>query len=256
MTTTTTRSAPSPEVVALGRARVELAAAFRAAADFGFNEGIDNHFSLALPGRADRFLLNPFGPSWDELRASDLLVVDADGSIVEGTGWAEPTAFFIHSRVHLARPDARCVMHTHMPYATALTLTVEGFDPLLSQNSLRFLGHRMAVLPTYGGRALDSAEGDRIAAAVGDGARVVFLANHGIVVIGETVATALRDLYMLERACQVQVLAMSTGGTLRRVEADVAAMAAEQLDAERLQAPQFFDAVCRHLDRELPGYRV
>ena len=119
------------------RARVELAMVFRSAVMHGFHEGIDNHFSLAVPGEPGRFLLNPYGPHWSELRASDLLVVDEAGNVI-GDGEAEASAFFIHSRLHLAHPDAACVLHTHMPYATALALTETGFETRLSQNSVRF----------------------------------------------------------------------------------------------------------------------
>src|SRR3954447_24319921 len=104
----------------LRQARIDLAAAFRAAALHGYNEGIDNHFSYAVPGRDDLFLLNRYGPHWSEMRPSDLLTVNVDGELVEGEGEWETTAFMIHRAVHRSRPDARCVFHTHMPYATAL----------------------------------------------------------------------------------------------------------------------------------------
>ena len=107
-------------------ARVELAAALRAAALYGFNEGIDNHFSLAVPGRGDCFLLNPYGPHWSELRASDLLTIGLGGERLAGAGELDITAFTIHLGAHRARPDAHCVLHTHMPYATALTMTESG----------------------------------------------------------------------------------------------------------------------------------
>ncbi len=236
------------------RARVELAAAFRAAVLHGFHEAIDNHFSLAVPGHPGRFLLNPFGPHWSEMTASQLLVVDEAGN-VEGPGEAETSAFVIHSRLHRARPDAACVLHTHMPYATALALTEGGFDTQLSQNSVRFHG-RYTLLPTYGGRAIDEAEGDRMAAAVADGVRVVLLANHGVLVIGESVAHAWYDLYYFERACMAQVLAQSTGQPLRRLSEDLATMAAKQFEEERDDAHRFFHAVRRQVDRALPGYEA
>src|SRR4051794_27169650 len=96
-------------------ARADLAAALRLAVRFGLNEGIDNHFSLAVPGEANRFLLNPWGLHWSEVRASDLLVVDEGGGLVSGRVAPEPTAFYIHARTHRASPRAACVLHTHMP---------------------------------------------------------------------------------------------------------------------------------------------
>jgi ribulose-5-phosphate 4-epimerase/fuculose-1-phosphate aldolase len=233
-------------------ARIELAAAFRAAVLHGYHEAIDNHFSVVVPGQAGRFLLNPFGPHWSELTASRLLVVD-EGGVVEGEGEADPSGFFIHSRLHRARPDATCVFHTHMPYATALALTEAGFDTRLSQNSVRFHG-RYALVSTYGGLAHDEAEGDRLAAAVADGVRVVLLANHGVLVVGESIAHAWYDLYYFERACMAQVLAQSTGQALRRLSDDVARMTAKQLDEDRTGAHRLFAAVRRQVDLALPGY--
>jgi len=146
-----------------------------------------------------------------------------------------------------------CVLHTHMPYATALALTEAGFDSQLSQNSVRFHG-RYAVMPTYGGLVIDDAEGDRLAAAVTDGVRVVLLANHGVLVVGESLARAWYDLYFFERACMAQVLAQSTGLSLRRLPDDVAELTAKQFDEDRENAHHFFHAVRRQVDRDLPGY--
>jgi ribulose-5-phosphate 4-epimerase/fuculose-1-phosphate aldolase len=234
------------------RARVELAMVFRAAELHGFHEGIDNHFSLAVPGEPGRFLLNPYGQHWSELRASDLLVVDEAGTVV-GEGEAESSAFFIHSRLHLAHPDAACVLHTHMPYATALALTETGFETRLSQNSVRFHG-RYALMPDYGGLVDDAVEGDRLAEAVADGVRVVLLPNHGVLVVGESLARAWEDLYFFERACMVQVLAQSTGQPLRLMDIDVAELTVKQYDGEVGKAEALLAATRRLVDRELPGY--
>src|SRR5262249_35187656 len=145
------------------------------------------------------FLLNPWGLHWDEVRASDLLVVDAAGKVVSGTAEAEASAFFIHSRIHLGNPKAACVLHTHMPYATALTTLSNGRLEPISQSVMRVWG-QIGYLDEYNGLVLDHAEGDRITAALA-GKRVLFLANHGVIVIGESVAIAFNDLYHLERAC-------------------------------------------------------
>ena len=117
-------------------AKRQLAAAFRAAAHHGFNEGIDNHFSLAVPGHDDLFLLNRYGPHWSEITEHDILTIDFDGRVVDGDGEWETSAFLIHRGCHRARPSARAVFHTHMPYATALSMTVGGFDTKLSQNAM------------------------------------------------------------------------------------------------------------------------
>jgi ribulose-5-phosphate 4-epimerase/fuculose-1-phosphate aldolase len=231
-------------------ARVELAALFRACALHDLHEGIDNHCSLAVaPGR---FLLNPYGPHWSELRASDLLEVD-DAGRVHGAGEAETTAFFLHWRLHTAHPDARCVVHTHMPWATALACTMGGFETRLSQNAARYHG-RITFHHAYGGRIVDASEGDALAAAVADGVRVVLLGNHGVLVVAESVAHAWYDLYFLERAAQVQVLA-AQAGELRLMPEPTAALTAAQFDEERaLHAVPQWEAVKRRLDRENPGH--
>src|SRR6185503_19754898 len=163
----------STDVDVIRQAKIDLAACFRAAAMHGFNEGIDNHFSLAVPGRDDLFLLNRYGPHWSELRASDILTIDLDGNVVDGEGEWEMSAFLIHRGVHQARATARCVFHTHMPYATAVALTSGGFAD-----------------------AAD--EGGRIGAAVKDDITVVMMENHGVLVIGQDVADAWHKLYFLE----------------------------------------------------------
>ena len=232
-------------------ARVELAAALRAAALYGFNEGIDNHFSLAVPGRDDCFLLNPYGPHWSELRASDLLTIGLGGERLAGEGKLDLTAFTIHLGAHRARPDAHCVLHTHMPYATALAMTEGGLDTRASQNAMYFHG-RIARL-SYGGLAEAEEEGARIAEALTDGVTVLLMDNHGVLVVGQSVADAWHQLYFLERACQVQVLAQSTGSPLMQVPEAVAAQTAAQVRGVGGQA-ELFAAVRRELDRVNPGY--
>ena len=234
------------------RSRVDLAAALRWAVRLGFHEGICNHFSAVVPGEDDRFLINPHGFHWSEVRASDLVEVDADGNAMDGREPPEPTAFFIHRLV----PDAKVVLHTHMPYATALTMLENGrLEPTL-QTSLKFYD-AIAYDDLYNGLALDDSEGERIAAALRTGKRVAFLANHGVVVTGRTIAHAFDDLYYLERACQAQVIAMSTGQTMRRIPQDVARMTADQMasDSERAQAVRHFESLKRLLDRDEPDYR-
>ena len=190
------------------QARIDLAAAFRLAERLDLHEGVCNHFSLMLPD-GKRFLLNRYGLHWSEVSASNLLTVDAAGKVLEGEGEIEKTAFYIHSRIHLANPRAACVLHTHMPYATAITITEPGRLEMVEQNALRFHGD-IAYDDTYNGLVVDQAEGDRLAGVLGS-KRVMFLANHGVLVAGATVAEAFDSLYYLERAARVQVLARATG---------------------------------------------
>lgn len=238
------------------RSRVDLAAALRWAVRMGFHEGICNHFSAVIPGETDRFLINPHGYHWSEIRASDLVEVDSDGNALDGREPPEPTAFFIHYHIHRLVPNAKVVLHTHMPYATALTMLEDGrLEPTL-QTALKFYD-AIAYDDLYNGLALDDSEGERIAAALGTGKRVAFLANHGVVVTGGSIAHAFDDLYYLERACQAQVIAMSTGRPMRRIPQDVARMTADQMmsDPERGQAVRHFEALKRLLDRDEPDYR-
>lgn len=230
---------------ALARLRTDLALGLRAAAHHGLSEGVCNHFSVALPGDDSRFLINPRGLHWSEVRADDIVLVDADGALLAGRHPVEPTAMFIHAAVHRIALKA-CVMHTHMPYATALTLTAaRALDPSLSQTAMRFHG-RLAIDAQYNGLALDRGEGERIARAMA-GADVVFLGNHGVIVCGERVDYAYDDLYYLERACMAQVLAQSTGQRLLPVAAEVASRVAQQSQGERLQSELFFESLRRRL---------
>jgi len=232
--------------------RVELAAAFRIAARLGMHEGICNHFSLALTDDGREFLVNPHGYRFGELRARDLLRVKVDGKVVSGDGAVEPSALFIHGRMHIARPETRCILHSHMPYATALTSVEAGRLEPINQNALRFTD-QVAYDDDYGGLALDDAEGDRIAAAMG-GKRILFMANHGVVTVGPSVATAFDDLYYLERACQNQVLAMATGRPLKRVPEEQIRATLTEFASYENQAELHFAALRRMRDREEPEY--
>jgi ribulose-5-phosphate 4-epimerase/fuculose-1-phosphate aldolase len=223
--------------------RNDLALALRAAAHHGLGEGVCNHFSLALPQRPEWFLLNPRGLHWSEVQGHDIVLVDAHGQRLAGAHPIEPTAMFIHAAVHRIAGKS-CVLHTHMPYATALTLTdLRALDTTLSQNAMRFHG-RVAADAQYNGLALDAGEGERIARAM-QGADVVFLGNHGVIVCGEQIAWAFDDLYYLERACMHQVLAQSTGRPLQPVRPELAARVAAQTMGERLQSDLFFESLRR-----------
>jgi ribulose-5-phosphate 4-epimerase/fuculose-1-phosphate aldolase len=238
-------NALDPGGPAVRRLREDLALALRAAAHHGLAEGVCNHFSVELPDGSGRFLLNPRGLLWGEVGADDVVLVDAQGTRLAGRHEVEPTAMFIHAAVHRLCRKA-CVLHTHMPFATALALTADRvLDTTLSQNAMRFHG-RVAADAQYRGLALDAAEGERIARAMG-GADVAFLGNHGVVVAGARIDHAYDDLYYLERACMAQVLAQSTGRPLAPAEAALAARVRDQTLGERTQSELFFEALRRRL---------
>ena len=233
-------------------ARVDLAAAFRLAVRMDLHEGVCNHFSFMLAD-GKRFLLNRYGLHWSEVTASNLLTLDAEGNVLEGEGEYEKTAFYIHSRIHLAHPRARCVLHTHMPYATVLTLIENGRVEMVEQNALRFYDD-IAYDDTYNGLVVDNAEGDRLARALGT-KRVMFLANHGVIVVGPSVAEAFDLLYYLERACRLQVLARSMHAKLREVRPEVVRETYRLLLADSPKyASAHFNALKRILEREEPDY--
>ena len=233
----------------VAKLRAELALALRAADYHGLAEGVCNHFSMELPDGSGRFLLNPRGLLWREIGPDDIVMIDVQGNRLAGRHAVEPTAMHIHAAIHRLGGKA-CVMHTHMPIATALTLTHDRLlDTRLSQNAMRFHG-RVASDPHYNGFALDTREGERIARAMGN-ADIVFLGNHGVVVCGSRIDYAYDDLYYLERACMVQVLAASTGRPLMPVAETLAAYVGEQSNGERLQSELFFEA----LRRQLPAPR-
>ena len=214
---------------AVSEARAELAACFQLAAQYGFEEGICNHFSAVVPGHDNLFFVNPYGYAFSEITASRLLICDFDGHVVAGEGKPEATAFYIHARLHRLKPRVKAAFHTHMPNATALCL-LEG-PPLLwlGQTALKFYG-RTAVDENYNGLALDDSEGDRIAQTIGD-ADIVFLKNHGVLVAGESIAEAWDDLYYLERAAEVQLKAMNSNCPLKAVPHEVAQRTYEQMRA-------------------------
>ncbi len=242
----------------LQEARVDLAAALRWAVRYNLHEGVDNHFSLAVPDedgviRGNRFLINPFGWHWSEITASSLVLCDADGNVLEGDNDVEDTAFYIHSRIHINVPNAVAVMHTHMPYTTALTLLDEGRLEMCEQNALAFYD-RIAYDDEYAGLALDCDEGDRIASKMGH-CRILMMGNHGVTVTGPSITDAFNDLYYLERSCMFQVLARSTGKPLSRLSDNVILKTASQLVDEMPKvADRHFKALKRILAKEQPEY--
>jgi ribulose-5-phosphate 4-epimerase/fuculose-1-phosphate aldolase len=236
-------------------ARIDLAAALRLAVTNGFHEGIDNHFSLATPDNQNSFLLNPYGLHWSEVRASDLLEVDFEGQVVSGAGIADRTAVCIHGPIH--RRGFACVLHTHMPFATALTQLEDMTVEMVGQTALGFYGD-IAYDYAYDGLALDVAEGERMAEIMGKHS-VLMLANHGVIVCGKSVAEAFNSLYFLERACQTQILAMSTGKPMRRLSPQLAEKTRHQinhlqLSGEKNPCDYHFAALKRLLDRREPDY--
>ena len=226
--------------------RKDLAAAYRWCERCGFHEGVDNHLSVMISSSPPRFLINPRGRHWARMTPDSLIVIDEDGNTVEGDGAPLKTGFTIHTGIHLTHPKATCVFHTHMPYATALTAIRGGELKQVHQNSTRFLG-QCAYDRGFNGLAFDTDEGHRMAKVMGNKS-VLFLGNHGVVVVGDAVATTLDDLYYLEKACQIQVLAMSTGEDLAEIPPEMAKVTAKQFANRSASAELFLDEIKRILD--------
>jgi len=181
------------------------------------------------------------------------VIADGEGNVVEGSRPVEATAFHIHGRIHAGNPRATVLLHTHMPYATALTSLNGGRIEMCTQNAFRFW-NRIAYDDEYCGVALSAAEGDRMCRAMGD-KDILFLRNHGVIVSGRSVAKAWDDLYYLERAAMVQVLAMQTGRPLHVIDETLARRTAMQIAEDTEQAGLHFEALKRLLDRDEPGWR-
>ena len=238
-------------------AKVQLAAALRMATLHELEEGIDNHFTVTLPGRNDQFLILPFGIHWSEARASDMMVFDESGRTIEGEGVVELSARCIHAPIHRIT-GRRVVFHTHQTWAVALNMLKDNRVVPASQTAA-FYGDLIAYDDDYQGTADFPTEGERLARLMGGGKKIVFLKNHGILVAADTIAQAYKLLYKMERVCRAQVLAMSTGKELnvlsREVIDAVLAPAPEESHSGEERDRLFFEAMMRIVDRELPGYR-
>ncbi len=241
-------------------AKIHLAAAHRLAALHELDEGIDNHFTVTVPGTKNQYLILPFGRHWSEARASDMMIFNEAGETIAGSGPVEISAKCIHAPIHRIA-GVKVVMHTHQTWATALNMLQNNRLLPLSQTAAFFDGH-IAYDDTYTGLADSLEEGERLAQLLGS-RHVVFMKNHGALVVGDTVAQAYRRLYRLERVCRMQLIAMAaatgTGNSLAVLSSEVVARVQainpqdshSRGDRERL----FFDAMLRVLDRALPGYR-
>jgi len=237
------------------QARIDLAAAFRWAARLNFHESIANHFSVAVSTDGKQFLLNPVGRHFARLCASDLLLLDVDDpATLQGPNAPDPTAWYLHAELHQRLPQARCILHTHMPNVTALCCLQDFEFLMLDQNACRFY-QRIAYDRHYNGMALEASEGQRVAALMGPGKTVLFMGNHGVIVVAASVAQAFDELYYLEKAAAVQVLALSTGRPLAILPDAVAAQAGSQWnDYPTPFSQQHFAELKRILDQHEPDY--
>ncbi len=233
--------------------RIDLAAAFRWTARLNMHEAVANHFSLAVSPDGRRFLVNPNGRHFSRLRASDMVLLDADDpSVMEREDAPDPTAWFIHGAIHRRAPQARCIMHVHSKYATALACLADSTLPPIDQNTMRFFG-RVAIDSGFEGFGFEE-EAERMADLLGNRS-ILVLGNHGVLVTGISVALAFDELYYFERACETYITALSTGRPLRIAPDAIAAKTAQQWQDYPGLGINHFNALKEILDAEEPDYR-
>jgi ribulose-5-phosphate 4-epimerase/fuculose-1-phosphate aldolase len=210
--------------------RVDLAAAFRWTARLNMHEGVSNHFSLAISGDGTGFLMNPNQMHFSRIRASDLVEVDAnDPNALAGPDAPDPTAWGLHGGIHRHCPHARCAMHVHSIHATVLASLADSRLPPVDQNCAMFF-NRHVIDTGYSGLAFET-EGARCAALLKDpNKKVMIMGNHGVMVIGNTVAETFNRLYFFERAAETYIRALQTGQPLRVLSDDIAEKTARQLE--------------------------
>jgi ribulose-5-phosphate 4-epimerase/fuculose-1-phosphate aldolase len=233
--------------------RVDLAAAFRLAVHYDWHEAVANHFSLAVSPDGKQFLMNPRWKHFSRIRASDLLLLNADDkSTMARPDAPDLTAWSLHGRLHANLPQARCIIHLHPPYATAIASLADPEIKAIDQNTARFF-NRVAYDMDYGGMANTDEEGDRLARLLGNKS-IMMMGNHGVLVCAATVAEAFDLAYYLERACRNLVLAYQTGQKLHVMTPAVAEKTAQEWEADRDQFHSHFAEMKRILDGQDPSY--
>ena len=234
--------------------RLDLAAAYRLVALFGWDDLVFTHITAKVPGTS-HFLINPYGAMFEEITASSLLKIDIDGcKVMGGDGELNPAGFLIHSCIHAARPDAQCILHTHSINGVAVSAQSAGLLPV-SQFAMTVL-HSLAY-HDYEGVALDDDEKPRLVRDLGVN-QFLMLRNHGLLTIGNSVAAAFLAMHRFEAACMVQVRAQSAGGPLVLIPDQVLALAEGQLATVRAGkgAVLVWPGLLRRLSRRYPGHDV
>ena len=235
--------------------RVDLACAFRWAVKYNLHEAVANHFSLAVNDDGSQFLMNPNQRHFSRIRASDLLLLDAnDPSTMEAEDAPDPTAWGLHGSIHRHCPHARCVMHAHSIHATVLASLADSRLPAIDQNTAMF-HDRVVIDEDYGGLAFEE-EGERCAAMLSDPKKkVMIMGNHGVLVIGKSAADAFNLLFYFERAAENYIRALQTGQPLRYISDEVAAKTADEIESYPGQAIRHMTEMKAILDAEGSDYR-
>lgn len=234
--------------------RQDLAAAFRWTARLGMHEAVANHFSLSVNDDGTKFLMNPNQVHFSNIKASDLLLIDAnDPETLEGPNAPDPTAWGLHGSVHRLCPHARCVMHAHSIFSTVLASLADSTLPPIDQNTATFF-NRYVIDDQFGGLAFEE-EGMRCASMLSDPKiKVMIMGNHGVLIIGDNVGDTFNRLYYFERAAETYIRALQTGQPLRVLSDEIAEKTAKELDDYPGQAEAHLSEIRRILDAESPDY--
>ena len=234
--------------------RVTLAGTYRVFAMLGWTELIYNHITVRVPGTHSHFLINPFGLHYTEVTASNLVKIDVDGNVLDGSPYpVNPAGFVVHAAIHRALPDAHCVMHTHTTAGLAVACSQTG---LVNNNFYSAQLHGMVAYHDFEGITVRADEGPRLVANLGD-KRLLILRNHGLLSIGETIAQAFARLWTLNRACEIQ-LATAMLGPARMIGDEIAARCTRdslQFDPRHGAGKDVLNASLRQVDRIDPSYR-
>lgn len=236
------------------QARIDLAAAYRLVAHYGWDDLIFTHLSARVPGPEHHFLINPYGMMFEEITASSLVKVNLDGQIVMSSPYfINPAGFTIHSAVHAAREDALCVIHLHTDHGIAVSAQKDGLLPISQQSLFAFAS---LAYHDYEGLALNEEEKSRLVGDLGSKTYMI-LRNHGLLTVGKTAGEAFLAMYILERACRIQILAQSGGQVLLPVSEPIIETVAAQLNAVTVgQGVQLaWPGLLRKLNRIDPSYR-
>lgn len=234
--------------------RVDLAACYRLVAHYGMDDLMATHISVRVPGKDEHFLLNPYGVLFDEITASSLVKVDIEGNIVSKTdNVINPAGFVIHSAIHAARPDAKCVLHTHTVAGMAIASMQEGLQPWF-QKATRY--YKRLAYHDFEGKAQDLEERERLVRDLGD-KNYLILRNHGLLVCAPTIGQAFREIYAMEKSCKTQLAIMQAGGTVIKLSENLLEHTALQFENDARiskERPSIWPSMKKMLDRVNPGY--
>lgn len=234
--------------------RVDLAACYRIVAHYGWDDLIFTHISVRLPGPEHHFLINPFGLMFEEITASSLVKIDLNGEIIGDSPYAvNPAGFIIHSAIHEAREDARCVLHLHTMEGVAVSCQSQGLLPLSQQSLFPLIS---LSYHEYEGLAVNPEEKARLQADLGQ-TNSMILKNHGLLTLGQDIASAFLSMFILQRSCEIQIMAQSGGAEVMPIDPKILTgiKAQSEIIMQNSGASIVWNGLLRKMDRLDPGFR-